>query len=94
MKAHKGYQWLNALTLETFPIQVKLKMSELVERMAGPTVGFYCHDSFVLARESVWEVSYFSVCYDASINMIFPFQMAMVLGTTFFLMADFVLSYT
>jgi hypothetical protein len=61
--------------MDQIPMQIKSKMSELIERLAGPPVGFYCHDSFCLSREAAWE-------------------MAMMLGTTFFLLADFVLSYT
>lgn len=57
-QAHRGYMWLNALVaLDNIPMQIKTKMSEMIERLASTPIGFYCHDSFVVSREAFWEVS-------------------------------------
>ena len=39
-------------------------MAELIERLAGPTIGFSCFDFFVVARETFYDVSLFpdSLC--------------------------------
>ena len=72
-------------------------MAELIERLAGPTIGFSCFDFFVVARETFYDVSLFfpllCLCSRFSLSLCFRLQMMILLGTQFFLMADFILSY-
>ena len=57
LQAHMAYRWLNALCLQPFPVPMLFKLSELLERLAGPTIGFSCFDFFVVARETFYDVS-------------------------------------
>ena len=57
-QAHMGYRWLNTLCLQKFPVSIMFKMAEMIERLAGPTIGFSCYDYFVVARETFYDVSF------------------------------------
>ena len=56
-QSRKIYRFLNKMSLNELPFEIKYKLMETIERVGGEPIGFTCSDLFIVTWTTFAEVS-------------------------------------
>ena len=56
-EAHCSYGRLIRVTFDKYPVELQIQLRMFIQRLSGPTIGFYCLDLFEITYPT-----YASVC--------------------------------